>query len=105
MSVIALLTDFGLNDGFVGSMKGVILSINPEAKIVDISHEIESFNIIEGSIVLNATYRYFPKGTIFVSVVDPGVGTERKPIIVKTKDYFFVCPDNGLLTLVLKKKK
>ena len=105
MSIIALLTDFGLKDGFVGSMKGVILSINPEAKIVDISHEIESFSIIEGSIVLNATYRYFPKGTIFVSVVDPGVGTERKFIIVKTKDYFFVCPDNGLLTLVLKKEK
>ncbi len=103
--IIALLTDFGLKDGFVGSMKGVILSINPDAKIVDISHDITSFDIVEACVVLNATYKYFPKGTIFVSVVDPGVGTERKPIVVKTQDYYFVAPDNGLLTLALENQK
>ncbi|MGC9121242.1 MAG: SAM hydrolase/SAM-dependent halogenase family protein [Sulfurihydrogenibium sp.] len=102
MSLVALLTDFGLKDGFVGSMKGVILSINQHATIVDISHDITSFDVLEASVILNATYRYFPSGTIFVCVVDPGVGTERKPIAVKTKDYYFVAPDNGLLTLTLK---
>ena len=105
MSIIALLTDFGYKDGFVGSMKGVILSINPDANIIDISHDIEPFNIAEGSIVLNAAYRYFPKNTIFVSVVDPQVGTERKAIIVKTQNYYFISPDNGLLTLALKDQK
>ncbi len=103
--VVALLTDFGLKDGFVGSMKGVILSINPEAKIVDISHDTTSFDIVEGALILNATYRYFPIGTVFVSVIDPGVGTERKPIAVKTKEYYFVAPDNGLLTLTLKNQE
>lgn len=103
--IIALLTDFGLKDGFVGSMKGVILSINPNLKIIDISHDITSFDILEASIILNATYKYFPKDTIFVAVVDPGVGTERKPIAVKTTDYYFIAPDNGLLTLPLKNQK
>ncbi len=103
--IIALLTDFGTKDGFVGAVKGVIKSINLDADIVDISHEIDSFNILEASIVLNAVYRYFPKKTIFVSVVDPGVGTERKAIIVETENYYFIAPDNGLLTLPLRKEK
>lgn len=105
MKTVALLTDFGTKDGFVGSMKGVILNINPEINIVDISHEVESFDILEGSLIIYAIYKYFPKGTIFVSVVDPGVGTERKPIVVKTKDYTFLAPDNGILTLALKDQK
>jgi len=105
MSVIALLTDFGLKDGFVGSMKGVILSINPSVKIIDISHEINSFDILEGALVLGASYKYFPKKTIFVAVVDPGVGTEREPIVVETENYYFVAPNNAVLTLALKNEK
>ncbi len=102
---IALLTDFGTADGFVGAVKGVIKSINSDADIIDISHDITPFDILEASIVLNATYRYFPEKTVFVSVVDPGVGTERKAIVVETESYYFVSPDNGLLTLPLKKEK
>jgi S-adenosylmethionine hydrolase len=105
MSVIALLTDFGLKDGFVGTMKGVILSINSSATIVDISHDINSFDILEGALVLKASYKYFPKGSVFVVVVDPGVGTERKAIVVETEDYYFVAPDNGVLTLALENEK
>ncbi len=105
MKTIALLTDFGMKDGFVGSMKGVILSINPYVNIVDISHDVDSFDILEGSLILYASYKYFPKGTIFVSVVDPGVGTNRKPIVIKTKDYIFISPDNGILTLALEDQK
>ena len=103
--IIALLTDFGTKDGFVGAVKGVIKSINLHADIIDISHDVDSFDILEASIILNAVYKYFPKGTIFVSVVDPGVGTKRKAIIVETENYYFVAPDNGLLTLPLKKEK
>lgn len=103
--LIALLTDFGFKDGFVGTVKGVIKSINPKADIIDISHEISSFDILEASIILNASYKYFPKKTIFVCVVDPGVGTERKPILVETEKYYFIAPDNGLLTLPLKNEK
>lgn len=103
--LIALLTDFGLQDGFVGTVKGVIKSINPAADIIDISHDISSFDILEASIILNASYKYFPKKTIFVCVVDPGVGTERKPILVETENYYFIAPDNGLLTLPLRNEK
>ncbi len=102
---IALLTDFGLDDGFIGAVKGVIKTVNPDVDIIDISHGVTPFDILEGSIILKAVYSYFPEGTIFMSVVDPGVGTERKPIIVKTEKYIFVAPDNGLLTLALKNQK
>ena len=105
MGTIALLTDFGLKDGFVGVMKGVILSINSNVNLVDITHEISPFDILEGSLVLRAFYKYFPKGTIFLVVVDPGVGTERKGIVVKTENYIFVAPDNGVLTLPLQYEK
>ena len=103
--VIALLTDFGLKDGFVGSMKGVIYSINPGAQIVDISHEVEPFNILEGALILKAHYRYFPPGTVFVAVVDPGVGSERLPIAMRWGDYFFVGPHNGIFDLVIRDLK
>ncbi|MBK3332414.1 SAM-dependent chlorinase/fluorinase [Persephonella atlantica] len=105
MSVIALLTDFGYKDGFVGAVKGVIKSINKDAEVVDISHGIASFNILEGALVLNAVYRYFPEKTIFMCVVDPGVGTNRRPILIETERYFFVAPDNGLLSIALKNEK
>ncbi|HIE59168.1 MAG TPA: hypothetical protein EYH43_05245 [Persephonella sp.] len=103
--LIALLTDFGYKDGFVGTVKGVIKSINPSIDIIDISHEISSFNTIEGALILKASFKYFPPGTIFTVVVDPGVGTDRKPIIVKTANYFFVAPDNGILSPILEEEK
>ncbi len=105
MSIIALLTDFGTEDGFVGAVKGVIYGINPSVSIVDITHNIDSFDIFEGAFTLLSTYRYFPESTIFVSVVDPGVGTERKSVIVKTEKYFFVAPDNGIVSLAVKDQK
>ncbi|MFQ6074156.1 MAG: S-adenosyl-l-methionine hydroxide adenosyltransferase family protein [Candidatus Bathyarchaeia archaeon] len=99
MAIITLLSDFGLKDPYVAEMKAVILSICPEARIVDISHEIEKFNIRMGAFVLASAAPYFPKGTIHVAVVDPGVGTKRRPILVVTKRAFYVGPDNGLLML------
>lgn len=98
--VIALLTDFGAKDYFVGAMKGAILSINAEAKIIDITHEIEPQDIVSASFTLGACFRDFPRKTIFVAVVDPGVGSNRRAILVETKDYFFVAPDNGLLSFI-----
>ncbi len=103
--LLVFLTDFGTKDGFAGVMKGVALNINPLIQPVDLTHEIESFNILEGALVLKAHYKYFPKGSIFVAVVDPGVGTERKPIAVRTENYYFVAPMNGLLDLVLEEEK
>lgn len=98
MKTVALLTDFGLADNFVGVMKGVILSINPRVNIVDISHSVEPHNIFMGAFLLKTSFRYFPKGCIFLVVVDPGVGSEREPVIIYTKNYFFVGPDNGVLS-------
>jgi hypothetical protein len=98
--IITLLTDFGVTDGFVGTMKGVILSINPKAIIVDISHEIAAQDVEAGAFVLNCSYRYFPGGTIHVAVVDPGVGSKRKILAVQSNDYFFIAPDNQILKYI-----
>ncbi len=100
--VITLTTDFGLADPYVAEMKAVILRINPDARIVDITHQVEKFNIRNGAFILAAASPYFPKGTIHVAVVDPGVGTKRKPILVETEKDFFIGPDNGVLTLAAK---
>lgn len=102
--VITLLSDFGLKDPYVAEVKAVILSICPEARLVDISHEIEKFNIRMGAFVLASAAPYFPEGTVHVAVVDPGVGTKRRPILVETKHAFFVGPDNGLLMLTAQKQ-
>ena len=99
--LISLLTDFGTKDYFVGAMKGVILSINSEAKIIDITHDIEPQNIQSAGFTLASCYQNFPSKTIFVSVVDPGVGSNRRAILVETKNYYFIAPDNCLLSLVL----
>ena len=102
---IVLLTDFGMRDHYVASMKGVILSIHPEAQIVDLTHEVEAQSIQQAALLLENSFSYFPAGTIFVCVVDPEVGTKRKILCVKTKKYYFLAPDNGLLTLALKDQK
>jgi S-adenosyl-L-methionine hydrolase (adenosine-forming) len=103
-SLITLITDFGLRDPFVGIMKGVILSINPEAGLVDLTHQVESFDVIDGALALAQSYRYFPPGTIHVVVVDPGVGSERRPIVVSTPANHFVGPDNGVFSLVYERE-
>lgn len=97
---IALLTDFGTRDYFVGAMKGAILSINREAKIVDITHEIPPQDVRAAAFTLRACYEDFPEKTIFVAVVDPGVGSGRKAILAETEKYYFIAPDNGLLSFV-----
>ncbi|HUS72896.1 MAG TPA: SAM-dependent chlorinase/fluorinase [Sedimentisphaerales bacterium] len=102
--MIVLLTDFGQSE-YVGVMKGVIYSIARDAKIVDLCHDISPQSITEASWLLKNNYKYFPEGTTFCCVVDPGVGTERKALAVKTENFFFVAPDNGLLWETLKEKK
>jgi len=100
--VIALITDFGTRDHFVAAMKGTILSINPSAVIVDITHEIDPQNRREAAFTLAACYRDFPTATVFVAVVDPGVGSDRRGIAVEGGGYYFVGPDNGVLSPALK---
>lgn len=102
--IITLTTDFGSSE-YVGAMKGVIYSICPKAKIVDITHEIKKFDIRRAAYVLHSSAPYFPKGTIHCVVVDPGVGTKRKGIIIKTKDYLYVGPDNGVFSFVKNAEK
>jgi hypothetical protein len=102
--VVTLLTDFGTKDHYVASMKGVILSINPRCLLIDISHQVSPHDIREGAFILANAYSYFPKGTIHLSVVDPGVGGARKPILLVTENYCFVGPDNGLFTMISRKE-
>ncbi len=103
--IITLLTDFGLKDPYVAVMRGVILSINPKCALVDITHQVNFHDIKEGAFILGQAYSNFPKGTIHLSVVDPEVGSARKPILIVTKNYFFVGPDNGLFTIALRRER
>jgi S-adenosylmethionine hydrolase len=98
--IITILTDFGLKDPYVGVMKGVILSINPEARIVDITHEIEPQDVREACFLVPEYYPYFPRGTVHLCVVDPTVGSRRRPLVVVADNHFFVGPDNGLFSLI-----
>jgi hypothetical protein len=100
--VVALLTDFGRLDHYAGAMKGAILSACPEATIVDVTHEVPAHDVAAGALALEAAYRYFPAGTVFAAVVDPGVGSERRPIAARAGRWLFVGPDNGLFTHVLE---
>lgn len=102
--IITLLSDFGLQDGYAACMKGVILEICPGAKLVDISHLIAPHGVRSGAFVLYASYEYFPRGTVHLAVVDPGVGTERGAIAIRTGSSFFVGPDNGIFSLILEKE-
>ncbi|MBP1357508.1 MAG: S-adenosyl-l-methionine hydroxide adenosyltransferase family protein [Sulfolobus sp.] len=95
--IISILTDFGVSDNYNGTMEGVIKTINKDAEIAYIAGNAKSFNILAGAYLLYTSYRYFPRGTIFLTVIDPGVGTSRNAIIVKTKHYYFIGPDNGVL--------
>ncbi|MGP0629213.1 SAM hydrolase/SAM-dependent halogenase family protein [Nitrospina sp. 32_T5] len=99
--VITLTTDFGLDDPYVGIMKGVMLNIAPDVRLVDLTHQIQPQNILQAALVVKAAYPYFPKGTVHVVVVDPGVGGVRRPMGLKSYDYWFVGPDNGVFTSVI----
>ncbi len=101
---ITLSSDFGLQDEYVGVMKGVIAKINPSARIIDLSHAIEAHNLLWPNYLIYKNYAFFPKGTIHALVVDPGVGTSRGIIVLKADNHFFVCPDNGLITRIYQKK-
>jgi S-adenosylmethionine hydrolase len=101
-AIITLTTDFGLNDAYVAAMKGVILGINPEAKLIDICHTISPQNIPQAAFVLSTAYQFFPRQTIHMVVVDPGVGTGRRAIILRTPSADFVAPDNGVLSYVIQ---
>jgi S-adenosylmethionine hydrolase len=103
--IITLTTDFGGNDHFVGAMKGVILDIVPEAQIVDICHSVQAFDVLDGALTISQAYSYFPNRTVHVVVVDPGVGTARRPIVASCDKYHFVAPDNGVLSLVYAKEE
>jgi S-adenosylmethionine hydrolase len=98
--LITLTTDFGTQDHYVGVMKGVILNINPAAQFVDICHSIQSYDVLEAALAIGQSYSYFPAGTIHVVVVDPGVGTARRPLLVESGKYKFIGPDNGVLSFV-----
>src|SRR6266700_1759125 len=103
--IVTLTTDFGLNDHFVGTMKGVILSIAPEAEIVDICHSVQAFDILDGALALAHAYNYFPTRTVHLVVVDPGVGGARRPILASCDKYNFVAPDNGVLSLMYAREE
>ncbi|MBZ5516085.1 MAG: SAM-dependent chlorinase/fluorinase [Acidobacteriia bacterium] len=103
--VVTLITDFGDADYYVGVMKGVIAGINPDAEIVDICHQVNSYDIFDGAYTLAQSYRFFPTDTIHLIVVDPGVGTARRPILARTMDYKFVAPDNGVLSLIFEREE
>jgi len=98
--VVTLTTDFGLDDAFVGVMHGVILNIEPAAKVVDLCHSVRSYDLLDGAWTIAQAYKFFPPRTVHVVVVDPGVGSERRPILVETEQYVLVAPDNGVLSMV-----
>ena len=103
--VITLTTDFGANDHFVGTMKGVILDIVPDAQIIDICHSVQAFDVLDGALTISQAYSYFPTRTVHVVVIDPGVGTQRRPIVASSDKYHFVAPDNGVLSLVYAREE
>jgi S-adenosylmethionine hydrolase len=101
--LVTLTTDFGVNDHFVGTMKGVILNVNPAAQIVDICNAVRSFDVLDGALTIAQAFTYFPSDTVHVVIVDPGVGTQRRPILAVTDRHVFLAPDNGVLSLVYER--
>jgi S-adenosylmethionine hydrolase len=104
-AVITLTTDYGTNDHLVGTLKGVILKINPEVTIVDITHNVAPFDLLDAALAIGSAYSYFPSRTIHVVVVDPGVGTERRPLLVTAENQYFVAPDNGVLSVIYEREQ
>jgi S-adenosyl-L-methionine hydrolase (adenosine-forming) len=102
--LITLTTDFGVSDHLVGAMKGVIASIEPEARVYDITHQVNPFDLLDGALTVANFYRYWPSGTIHVVVVDPGVGGARRPLVVSDGSHYFIAPDNGVLSLVFDRE-
>lgn len=102
--IITLTTDYGINDHLVGVLKGAILKINPDTQIIDITHQIAPFDLLEGALAIASAYPYFPPRTIHVVVVDPGVGTERRPLLVSGQNQYFLAPDNGVLSGVYEQE-
>jgi S-adenosyl-L-methionine hydrolase (adenosine-forming) len=102
--IITLTTDYGTGDHLVGAVKGVILTIVPTATIVDISHHVAPFDILDGALTIGTVYSYFPARTVHVVVVDPGVGTQRRPLLVSSGQHYFVAPDNGVLSMVYERE-
>src|SRR5579864_5592251 len=103
--LITLTTDFGTSDHFAGTMKGVILRVAPTAQIIDISHEVQSFDVTDGAFTIAEAYRYFPKKTIHVVVVDPGVGSTRRPLLAEAAGQYFIAPDNGVLSMIFAREQ
>jgi len=103
--IVTLTSDFGLNDHFVGNIRGVILDIVPEAQIVDICHAVQAFDVLDGAITIAQAYSYFPNGTVHMVIVDPGVGTARRPILLSTERHTFVAPDNGVLSMIYAREE
>jgi len=104
-SIVTLTTDFGLSDYYAGVMKGVILNVNPAVNVVDICHDIRAYDVLEGAFAIAQSYRYFPPNTIHVVVVDPGVGSARRPLLVSADRYYFIAPDNGVLSLIFAREE
>lgn len=99
-AIITLTTDYGSNDHLAGTLRGVILNVNPDAMVVDITHNVAPYDVLDGALAIGSAYRYFPPRTIHVVVVDPGVGTERRPLLVRADTQYFIAPDNGVLSVV-----
>ena len=104
-ALITLTTDYGTDDHLVGTLKGVILKINPDVDIIDITHHVAPFDLLDGALTIGAAYSYFPPKTIHVVVVDPGVGTERRPLLVSGQNQYFIAPDNGVLSVVYEREQ
>lgn len=102
--IITLTTDFGTSDHLVGAMKGVILNINPAARIVDLNHHVTPFDVLDGALSIANAYRYFPPRTIHVVIVDPGVGSDRRPLLVSGEKQYFIAPDNGVLSMIFERE-
>jgi hypothetical protein len=103
--IITLTTDFGMSDHLVGTMKGVILKINPDARIIDIGHNVMPFDVLDAALTIGQAYRHYPPRTIHVVVVDPGVGAQRRPILVSGDQHYFIAPDNGVLSVVYEEEQ
>jgi S-adenosylmethionine hydrolase len=103
--LVTFTTDFGLSDHYVGAMKGVILNINPEARLVDISNSVQSYDVLDGALTIAQAYRHFPSNTVHLVIVDPGVGTTRRPLLVTAEKHIFIAPDNGVLSFVYEQEE